>query len=152
MWCYVAGYEVPYKIMWFFIFLRFYLFIWQRERKITSRQSSRKKERGKQAPCWAESLMQGLIPGPWDHDLSRRQRLNPLSHLGTPPPHFKDKGTVNSERLRVLPLIHSCEVGDSTAQGKYDGDSAWKKLSCEVRRTSHRALVASPNCWSLSTF
>ena len=28
--------------------------------------------------------MQGLIPGPQDHDLSQRQTLNQLSHAGTP--------------------------------------------------------------------
>ena len=28
--------------------------------------------------------MWGLIPGPWDHDLNRRQQLNPLSHAGAP--------------------------------------------------------------------
>ena len=29
--------------------------------------------------------MRDLIPGPWDHDLSRRQTLNRLSHPGTAP-------------------------------------------------------------------
>ena len=28
--------------------------------------------------------MWGLIPGSWDHDLSQRQLLNPLSHPGAP--------------------------------------------------------------------
>ena len=28
--------------------------------------------------------MWGLIPGPWDHDLSPRQTLDRLSHPGTP--------------------------------------------------------------------
>ena len=28
--------------------------------------------------------MRGSIPGPWDHDLSQRQWLNPLSHKGAP--------------------------------------------------------------------
>ena len=28
--------------------------------------------------------MGGLIPGPWDDDLSQRQMLNQLSHPGTP--------------------------------------------------------------------
>ena len=31
--------------------------------------------------------MRGSIPGPWDHDLSRRQKLNPLSHPGAPTIH-----------------------------------------------------------------
>ena len=52
------------------------LFIYLRERKrdSSSRKSSRQRE--KQAPHWAESPMRGSIPGPWDHDLSRRQMLN----------------------------------------------------------------------------
>ena len=30
------------------------------------------------------SLMQSLIPGPWDHDLNLRPMLNYLSHSGAP--------------------------------------------------------------------
>ena len=37
-------------------------------------------QREKQTPCWAGSPTQDSIPGPWDHDLSRRQTLNWLSH------------------------------------------------------------------------
>ena len=64
--------------------LRFYLFIWQREREreITSRQRSRQREKGKQAPRWAGSPMRGSILGSQDHDLSWRQKLNPLNHPG----------------------------------------------------------------------
>ena len=39
--------------------------------------------RGEQTPLWAGSPMWGLIPGPWDPDLSWRQMLNQLSHPGT---------------------------------------------------------------------
>ena len=39
----------------------------------------------KQAPHWAGSRMWGSIPGPQDHDLSRRQMLNQLHHPGIPP-------------------------------------------------------------------
>ena len=70
----------------FSLFLKIYLLIWQRE----SRESSRQKEREKQAegkeklaPCRAGSLMWGSSPGPWDHDLSRRQMLTWLSHQGS---------------------------------------------------------------------
>ena len=45
----------------------------ERERASTSRGQ---REREKQAPGEAGSLIQGLIPGPWDHDLSPRQMLN----------------------------------------------------------------------------
>ena len=41
-------------------------------------------EREKQAAHGAGSQMQGSIPGPWDHGLSQRQLLNPLSHPDAP--------------------------------------------------------------------
>ena len=40
--------------------------------------------RGRSSLYWARSLMWGLIPGPWAHDLSWRQTLNWLSHPGAP--------------------------------------------------------------------
>ena len=40
----------------------------------------RQRQREKQAPCGAESPIWDSIPGPQDHDLSRRQMLNHLSH------------------------------------------------------------------------
>ena len=43
-------------------FLRFYLF--DKERKSTSKESSRQREREKQVPRRAGSPMWGLIPGP----------------------------------------------------------------------------------------
>ena len=44
------------------------------------------------------SPTQGSIPGPWDHDLSRRQTLNRLSHPGAP--------TAVSYKVKYLSLIH----------------------------------------------
>jgi len=41
-----------------------------KERDSTSRERGRQREREKQAPRRAGSLMRGLIAGPWDHDLS----------------------------------------------------------------------------------
>jgi len=41
----------------------------------------------------AGSPMQGSIPGPWDHVLSRRQTLNRLSHPGAQP-------------LIIIPFVH----------------------------------------------
>ena len=67
----------------FYLFLlffkRFYLFIWERERKIARENKSG--EREKQVPScqtW------GLIPKSQNHDLSREQMLNQLSHPDTP--------------------------------------------------------------------
>lgn len=83
----------PIYAQWFF-FLKILFLFYLTEREITSRQRGRQRERGKQAPCWAESPMRDSIPGPRDHDLSRRQLSNQLSHPGVPPP--------------ILPLIHLC--------------------------------------------
>ena len=58
---------------------RFYLS--ERERE---QQSNSGEEREKQIPCWVGSLMRGSIPGPQDHDLSQKQRVNQLSHPDTP--------------------------------------------------------------------
>ena len=67
---------------------RFYLFEREKKRERMhcgeARHRGREREREKQSPCSAGSLMWGSIPGPWDHDLNRRQMLNPLSHVDTP--------------------------------------------------------------------
>ena len=60
-----------------FLFLFVYLFTNEQGRE-------GQREREKQTPRWAGSLTQGWIPGPWDHDLSWKQILNRLNHLGTP--------------------------------------------------------------------
>ena len=67
-------------------FLKDYLFIWERESEQEGehKQGELQRQREKQAPWSAESPMQDSIPGPRDHDLSQRQALNPLSHLGAP--------------------------------------------------------------------
>ena len=63
------------------------LFICQRE-STTERKREHSwgsgRQREKRALHWARSPMQDLIPGPWDHDLSRRQTLNRQSHPGIP--------------------------------------------------------------------
>ena len=59
-----------------FIYLRYR----DREHWSTSRGWKGQREREKQIPYLAGSLMQG-----WDHDVSWRQMLNRLSHPGAPP-------------------------------------------------------------------
>lgn len=71
-------------LLLFVCFLKI-LFIWRTE--ITSRQGGRQEREEEAGSCWADSFMQGSIPGVWDHDLSRRQRLNLLSHPGAPKCH-----------------------------------------------------------------
>ena len=51
----------------FFFFLRFYLFIHERHRE---------QQRHRQKSLPEGNLMQYSIPGPQDHDLSQRQKLN----------------------------------------------------------------------------
>ena len=60
---------------------RFYLF-WKSMREKAHEGRERQKQSEKQAPCWAGTLTQGSIPGPWYHDVSWRQNLNLLSHSG----------------------------------------------------------------------
>lgn len=59
---------------------RFYLIIWEKAREHKqgrgSERSGRPTEQG--CPTW------GLVPAPWDHNLSQRQRLNWLSPPDTP--------------------------------------------------------------------
>ena len=61
------------------IFFKDFIYLFDRERSQVGREADR--ERGKQTPHWAGSLMCDSIPGPWDHDLSRRQRLNLLFYF-----------------------------------------------------------------------
>ena len=58
------------------IFLRIYLF--DRTRALAGGTAGRGRGE-KQAPCPGGSPMWGWIPGPGDHDLSRKQMLNRLS-------------------------------------------------------------------------
>ena len=67
-----------------FFFLRFYLFIRAHAQGGGTEREADSTEQG--------SLMRGSIPGPWDHVLSWRQKLNWLSHPGTPSMNiFKEK-------------------------------------------------------------
>ena len=57
---------------------------WGREREV-ERGRVREGENPKQAPHSAWSPTWGLIPQPWDHDLSQNQEmLNLMSHAGSP--------------------------------------------------------------------
>ncbi|XP_059274515.1 zinc finger protein 736-like [Mustela nigripes] len=75
-----------------------YLFVRERASGSEHRQTEWKQsQREKQAPCGARSLMWDSIPGRWDHDLSRRQLLNQLSH----PIVFPERNTIL--KIAVLP-------------------------------------------------
>ena len=91
-WGYFSEFHLSYSVKqstlkrsMFLFFLRFYLFIWEREWESTSRGTTRGRwksslltEQGAWRPTW------GSIPGPWDHDLSQSQMLNWLGHPGAP--------------------------------------------------------------------
>ena len=64
--------------------LIFFLNLRERERVGRSKRGKEQREREKQTSCSVGSLMQDLIPGPWDHNLSQRPMLNPRSHPGAP--------------------------------------------------------------------
>ena len=67
--------------LYLFIYLKILCF-YLRERESKHEKGEGQRERGEQTTHWAGSLMQGWIPGPWEHDLSRGQTLNQLSHPG----------------------------------------------------------------------
>lgn len=59
------------------------------------RQTDRQHEqRGEGEAGLAGSPMQDSTPGPRDHDLSRRQMLNQVSHAGTPDAGFLKKSVI----------------------------------------------------------
>ena len=63
----------------FIYFFKDFIYLTERERTQGGEAASR--GRGS-SPCWARNLLWGLIPAYWDHDPSRRQMLNWLSHPG----------------------------------------------------------------------
>ncbi|XP_059020576.1 cilia- and flagella-associated protein 298 isoform X2 [Mustela lutreola] len=71
------------------------------------RRNGQERERRRQAPCCAESPMWGSIPGPWDHDRIRRQRLNPLSH---PAPNEKMKQVLKKTVEEAKAIISKKQV------------------------------------------
>ena len=63
--------------MYFFYFFKDFIYLFDREKSQVDGEAGREREREA-----GSLLMRDLIPGPWDHDLSWRQQLNPLSHPG----------------------------------------------------------------------
>ena len=65
----------------FFLF-KDLIYLSDRQRSQVGREAGRE-GRGEQAPCWAESPVQSLIPGPWDHDWAEGRCL---THWATQAP------------------------------------------------------------------
>ena len=104
-----------------FFFLKIFKNLFDRERSQVGREAGRERERRKQAPRGAESPMRDLIPGPWDHDLSQRQWLNPLSH-----PEWKPICLCRPLSLQIIwlsPLLFGkfLQVSSKVGQGVWLG-------------------------------
>uniref|UniRef100_M3Y4A3 Vomeronasal type-1 receptor n=1 Tax=Mustela putorius furo TaxID=9669 RepID=M3Y4A3_MUSPF len=67
--------KAPSSILIFFFFFFKILFIYLTERDTARERTQREWESENQASHQAGSLMRALVPGPWDHDPSLRQRL-----------------------------------------------------------------------------
>jgi len=65
-----------------FFFFKDFVCLFERERMRETAHERGEGQREKQTPCRAGSPMRDSIPGLQDHDLSRRQSLNQLSHPG----------------------------------------------------------------------
>ena len=73
------------------------------DRESTSRGSGRQREREKQAPRWAGSLMWDSIPGPRDHDLSQRRMSCPEHHLLHTKQGCAEENPANNPKLSNRP-------------------------------------------------
>ena len=73
--------ECYYKYEVNLVFVKIYLFIWEREReRVYDREGQRgegERENLRQTPYWAWNPMQGSISPPWDHDLNWNQESEP---------------------------------------------------------------------------
>jgi len=89
-----------------FSFLKI-LFIYLRERVRVCMSRGRGTGRGRsRLPTEQGAWWEGLIPGPWDHDLSRRQTFNWLSHPGAPWPSLPAlRCTPHSDKHRMIKKI-----------------------------------------------
>ena len=84
------------------LFLRLYLFIQQIESTHMQKQEEQQAEGEREAdsPLSREPAT-GLVPGPWDHNLSQRQMLHQLNHPRAPGLHSflsHDSSTMSHKR------------------------------------------------------
>ena len=99
-----------------FIYLFIYIYVLsERESKGEGKGRERERERereSKQAPCSAQSPMWGLIPRPWDYDLSRNQELD--TQQTEPPKHPCGREFLHFKKAVIFALhlnyIFICQV------------------------------------------
>ena len=72
----------------------------EREYEHISRGSGRQREREKQTTGRPGNKIKSLIPGPWDHDLSRKQMLK-LTELPRPPQSLYFEYRKDNKKLGV---------------------------------------------------
>lgn len=70
------------RVAKFFSFFKNCIYLFDREGTQAHSRGEWQAE-GEEETDFLQSPMQDSIPGPWDHDLSQRQTLNWLNHLGT---------------------------------------------------------------------
>ena len=81
--------------------------------------------------------MWGLIPGPWDHDLSQRQRLNQLSHPGAPFILFLNSSYYDSENIGdICTVRRMISILPSLSESSKLWSSSvylWQTLRCAIQ-------------------
>ena len=75
----------------FFLFFLTFIYFWDRERHNMNREGSERRRhriwsRFQALSCQHRAQRRAWTHRPWDHDLSRSQTLNRLSHPGAPSP------------------------------------------------------------------
>ena len=67
------------------VFFKDFIYLRVRERACTQAREQQAEGGGEAGSSWTGEPDVGVIPGPQDHDLSRRQMLNQLSHSDAQP-------------------------------------------------------------------
>ena len=80
------------SLLRFFFFEVLFIYLTEREHKQGEQQREGEREAG--SPLNAGSLMWGLIPEPWDHDLSQKQTLKT-----EPPTHPQVQNQIEKRKL-----------------------------------------------------
>ena len=106
---------INFILFYFFNFFNVYLFLRQRE---TEHEWRRVREKGRHRiwnrlqalSCQHRARCRARTHGPWDHDLSRSQTLNRLSHPGAPLINFN---MINKQCLAILVHDAKCQMTTS---------------------------------------
>ena len=136
-------------IFYLFLFFLMFLFIFESERE-TEHEQGRSRERGRhrirsrlQAPsCQHRARCGARTHEPWDHDLSRSQTLNRLSHPGAP-------HDIYFKHLFIFETEIEHEQGRGRERGRHRIRSRLQASSCQ-HRAQRRARTHKPQDHGLS--